>query len=148
MGKIQRGMRVLIVDDDSQVRALGRALVQNAGGTVVGEAGDGEAAVERAASLGPDLVLMDMRMPGGDGAYATRELMARRPDTRVIAWTSAPTAEVQELCQRLVAMFQAQQVQRETLATWKLFTEAVAQQAVTTEILRDLLAELRQAGKA
>lgn len=91
-------MRVLIVDDDSRVRALGRALVQNAGGTVVGEAEDAEAAVERATNLEPDLVLMDMRMPGGrDGAYATRELMARRPRTRVIAWTSAPSAEVQEL---------------------------------------------------
>jgi DNA-binding NarL/FixJ family response regulator len=90
-------MRVLIVDDDSRVRALGRALVQDAGGTVVGEVGDAEAAVERTVRLEPDLVLMDMRMPGRDGADATRELMALRPRTRVIAWTSAPAAEVRDL---------------------------------------------------
>jgi tetratricopeptide (TPR) repeat protein len=56
--------------------------------------------------------------------------------------------EVQELCHRLVVLFQAQGVKRETLATWKIFCDAVAQEAVTTGILRDLLVELRQAEKA
>jgi DNA-binding NarL/FixJ family response regulator len=68
-----RPIRVLVVDDQELVRAGFCVILDSADGiTVVGEAGDGEAAVERVAALHPDVVLMDVRMPGMDGLQATR----------------------------------------------------------------------------
>ncbi len=68
---------VLVVDDQTLIRSAIRDLVDHAEGlTVVGEAGDGRRAVELARSLRPDVVLMDIRMPGTDGIAATREICA------------------------------------------------------------------------
>ncbi|GAB3539297.1 response regulator transcription factor [Arthrobacter tecti] len=70
-------MRVLIADDHSSIRAGLRFILQSAMGIeVVGEAADGAAAVQNAAALRPDVVLMDVRMPGVDGIAATREVTA------------------------------------------------------------------------
>ena len=82
-------IRVLIVDDDPLVRS---ALTLMLGGQpdveVVGEAADGRQGVEQAASLGPDVVLMDIRMPGLNGLEATRALHARPDPPRVIVLTT------------------------------------------------------------
>nr|WP_209067310.1 response regulator transcription factor [Arthrobacter pigmenti] len=70
-------VRVLIADDHSSIRAGLRFILQSAPGIeVVGEAADGAAAVQNAAVLRPDVVLMDVRMPGVDGIAATREVTA------------------------------------------------------------------------
>jgi DNA-binding NarL/FixJ family response regulator len=70
-------IRVLLVDDQVLVRAGLRALVDaEPGMTVVGEAGDGDAAVEAARTGRPDVVLMDIRMPGTDGLAATQRISA------------------------------------------------------------------------
>jgi DNA-binding NarL/FixJ family response regulator len=70
-------VRVLIADDEALVRGGFRALVDaEPGMVVVGEAGDGAAAVELARTTRPDVVLMDIRMPGVDGLRATREIAA------------------------------------------------------------------------
>jgi DNA-binding NarL/FixJ family response regulator len=70
-------IRVLLVDDQGLVRAGFRALLDDAGDIeVVGEAGDGQAAVELARSTRPDVVLMDIRMPVLDGLEATRRIAA------------------------------------------------------------------------
>jgi DNA-binding NarL/FixJ family response regulator len=66
--------RVLVVDDQELVRAGLRAILETNGIDVVGEAGDGEAAVELARDLHPDVVLMDVRMPVLDGIEATRRI--------------------------------------------------------------------------
>lgn len=70
-------LRVLIADDEALVRGGFRVLVETEPGmVVVGEAGDGAAAVELARATRPDVVLMDIRMPGTDGLRATREIAA------------------------------------------------------------------------
>jgi DNA-binding NarL/FixJ family response regulator len=82
-------IRVLLVDDDDLMRAgLTAVLSSDETIDVVGEAPDGRAAVERAIELRPDVVLMDVRMPGLDGIAATRELLAVSPDVRVVVLTT------------------------------------------------------------
>jgi len=82
-------IRVLLVDDHPVVRQGLRALLSTQGGIeVVGEAGDGDAAVTAAERLSPDVVLMDVVMPGMDGVEALRLIGERRPQTRVVMLTS------------------------------------------------------------
>lgn len=82
-------VRVLIVDDvEASRETLRRALAFDGRIEVVGEAGSGREAVEKAAELRPDLVLMDVRMPGGNGVEATRRIVGRFPHTRVVALTA------------------------------------------------------------
>jgi DNA-binding NarL/FixJ family response regulator len=82
-------VRVLLVDDDDLMRAgLKAVLSSDARVEVVGEAGNGRAAVERVRALRPDLVLMDVRMPDLDGIAATREITAASPDVKVVILTT------------------------------------------------------------
>jgi DNA-binding NarL/FixJ family response regulator len=85
-------IRVLLVDDHPVVRAgLAGMLAADEGIAVVGEAGDGEAALRLAAELDPDVVLMDLRLLGLDGVEATARLHARHPRTRVVVLTTYST---------------------------------------------------------
>jgi DNA-binding NarL/FixJ family response regulator len=71
-------IRVLLADDQALIRAGFRALLEHTSDiTIVGEAADGEQAVSLAATTRPDIVLMDIRMPGTDGLEATRRIAAR-----------------------------------------------------------------------
>ncbi|WP_281186370.1 response regulator transcription factor [Nocardia crassostreae] len=82
-------VRVLIVDDQQLVRAGLRMLCQTAGDLeVVAEAATGGDAVRLAADLRPDVVLMDLRMPGMDGIRATAAILAAHPTTKVLALTT------------------------------------------------------------
>ena len=86
-------IRVLIVDDMAQVRHDLRTVLPLAGQAaglqieVVGEAGNGQEAIQRAATLEPDVVLMDLEMPVMGGYEATRQIKTHSPDCRVIALT-------------------------------------------------------------
>jgi len=72
-------IKVLLVDDQAVVRAGYRVLLEDAGDIeVVGEASNGPSAVTAAARLAPDVICMDVRMPGGDGLAATRQIIADR----------------------------------------------------------------------
>lgn len=80
------GTRVLLVDDHALMRKGLRLLVeQEEDMSVVGEAGDGQEAIELAQQLSPDVVVMDITMPGLSGTEATRQILAESPDTKVVA---------------------------------------------------------------
>ncbi|KAB8194638.1 response regulator [Nonomuraea phyllanthi] len=80
---------VLLVDDHPVVRMGLRGMLEaDPRITVAGEAGSGDEAVARARQLAPDVVLMDLRMPGGDGVSATARILAERPESRVIVLTT------------------------------------------------------------
>jgi signal transduction histidine kinase len=81
-------MKVLVVDDDDQIRRmLRRVLGRKEGFEIVGDCRTGEAAIELATELRPDLVLMDMQMPGMTGAEATRRIKEMIPEIRIVALT-------------------------------------------------------------
>jgi DNA-binding NarL/FixJ family response regulator len=82
-------VRVLLADDQALFReALATLLEVRSEIDVVGEAGDGAAALEQSARLRPDVVLMDLHMPVLDGIAATRRLKVEQPEVRVLALTT------------------------------------------------------------
>ena len=82
-------LRILLADDHTVVREGLRALIQAEPDlTLVGEAGDGEAAYREALRLRPDVVVMDVSMPGVGGAEATGRLRQACPEIRVVALTA------------------------------------------------------------
>jgi DNA-binding NarL/FixJ family response regulator len=81
-------IRVLLADDEELVRFGLRTVLEAGGIEVVGEAGDGAEAVALAGELCPDVVLMDVRMPGMDGFEATREIKVAMPTVQVVFVTA------------------------------------------------------------
>lgn len=80
-------MRVLVADDHSLFRDGIASLIEAAGFTVVGQVGDGQAAVEAALRLRPDLVLLDISMPQMSGLEALRQIKAQAPEIQVVILT-------------------------------------------------------------
>jgi DNA-binding NarL/FixJ family response regulator len=90
---MRENVRVMVVDDSPTTRTMLReALALGGGVEVVGEAGTGKEAIERASELGPDVILMDVLMPDGDGVEAARTISSQNPSTRIVAltWSDDP----------------------------------------------------------
>lgn len=82
-------IRVLLVDDQELIRVGFRMVLEAESDiVVVGEAGDGRAAIAASAELAPDLVLMDIRMPELDGIAATEAIVREHPQTKVLVLTT------------------------------------------------------------
>ena len=79
--------KILIADDNAQIRFLIRSLVESAEFTVVGEAGNGKDAIEKARQLYPDLILLDLAMPVVNGAEAAAILKDQVPMIPIILFT-------------------------------------------------------------
>jgi DNA-binding NarL/FixJ family response regulator len=87
-------VRVLVVDDSAPFREAARQLIEfTRGFAFAGEAGDGERGVAESLRLQPDLVLMDLRMPGIGGVEAARRMLAQTPAPLVVLVTGADVPE-------------------------------------------------------
>ena len=90
----QEMVKVLLVDDHAVVRLGLRALLETQEEfKVVGEAATAEEAIQRARELSPDMILMDVRLPGRSGIEACRDIKAELPGTKVLILTSYPDEE-------------------------------------------------------
>jgi DNA-binding NarL/FixJ family response regulator len=98
-------IRVLVVDDHAPLR---RVLAELFAGTdditVVGECRDGDEVVDAAIRTRPDVVLMDLNMPGTDGLEATRRLLEAQPQARVVMLTGSICVAAMQEAQRLGAV--------------------------------------------
>lgn len=149
MAGLTAPVRVLLADDESLLRAGLRMILDAAAGvTVVGEAADGDEAVSRAAELAPDLVLMDIRMPGRDGISATRELRrdpAAGPQVLVLTAFDTDTFVLDALDAGAIG-FLLKDSPPETLVA-SVRQAAEARPAVGPEALRHLLAAADRTGR-
>lgn len=92
---MDRKLRVLLVDDHEVVRVGLRALIERQPGmVVVGEAGTAREAVSQAGRLAPDVIVLDIRLPGSNGVEVCRQIKARWPEMRIIILTSFPDDDV------------------------------------------------------
>jgi NarL family two-component system response regulator LiaR len=82
-------LRTIVADDDPLVRGMIKEILQRAGIVVIAEAADGREAVELGTYYRPDVVLMDVVMPGNGGIWATRELKRNAPEVHVLLLTIA-----------------------------------------------------------
>ncbi|MEP7010479.1 MAG: response regulator transcription factor [Acidobacteriota bacterium] len=82
-------MRILLGDDHALFRSSLRSLLESRGIEVVGEASNGRQAIELACTLKPDIVLMDLSMPVLNGIEATKELIERMPEIKVVILTAS-----------------------------------------------------------
>jgi CheY-like chemotaxis protein len=81
---------VVVVDDEADLRMLLRVQLQQQHFAVIGEAADGDEALERCSDLGPDAVVLDLHMPGMSGTDVARRLREADPSLVIVAYTADP----------------------------------------------------------
>jgi DNA-binding NarL/FixJ family response regulator len=138
-------IRVLLVDDHSVVRLGMMTLINDQPGMeTVGEAGTASEAVNAVEELNPDVVLMDIRLPGESGITATREITRRFPDTKVVMLTSYADDELIFRAVRAGAKgYVLKQVGNEELLD-AIKAAAVGEAILDSKTTNKILARLRQ----
>jgi DNA-binding NarL/FixJ family response regulator len=82
------GMRLFLCDDNAEYRKLARLVLERSGHEIVGEAGDGQGAIDTAAGTAPEVVLLDLNMPRVNGIEALPELRRRLPEAKILVLTT------------------------------------------------------------
>ena len=96
--------KVLIVDDVLIMRNILRVMLENAGHEIVGNAEDGQQALEMYAELKPDLVTLDIQMEGGDGITSLKNIIKNHPEARVLMVSAVGHENIKELAFNLGAV--------------------------------------------
>ncbi len=135
-------MRILLADDHALFRDGLASLLAAWGHDVVGQASDGTAAVGLATRLRPDIVLMDVAMPGGGGLGATREIAAAMPDVAIVMLTASE--DIDDLFAAIKAGARGYLLKNLEAAELRGMLEAVArgEAAITPAIAARMLTEL------
>jgi len=138
-------LRIMLVDDHPVVRSgLISVLSTQRDFDVVGEAATGDEAIARASALAPDIVLMDLRMPGTNGVDASAAILAARPATRVVVLTTyASDGEVLRAVEAGAMGYLLKDIPHEELFR-ALRAVARGQRYLTPEITERLFAQLKQ----
>jgi len=140
---------VVVADDDPVVRRALRDAIQRAGIVVIAEAPGGREAVELSAHYRPDVILMDLLMPGTDGIDATREILARQPDAKILMVSSSEDEALELLALRVGACgFLSKSVDIESIPRAIRAAhagEAVIRRALTSRLV-DALRRTREDG--
>ena len=139
--------RILLVDDHPLTRSALAGLLTQHGFDVVGEGSDGEEAVRRAGDLAPDLILLDLSMPGVDGLTALPRLREAAPDCEVVVLTASGTEE--NLLSAIRGGAAGYLLKSEPPGRIADFLRGVArgEAALSGEIARRLLDEVRNGGR-
>ena len=139
-------MRILLVDDHPITRAALSSLLEGHGFSVAGVAADGEEAIEGARRLRPDLVLLDLSMPGLDGLQALPRIREAAPDTEVVVLTASGTEEnLLAAIRGGAAGYLLKSEPPERIAEF-LRGVAQGQAALSGEVARRLLEQVREGG--
>lgn len=139
-------MRLVIADDHALFRDSLRSLLEARDHEVAGEAADGEEAIKLAWELKPDVILMDLSMPGMGGLEATRRLVAELPDVKVVILTASP--EERDLFEAIKAGAKGYLLKDIQSAQFFDFLEGVlrGEPALTPSLARKLLEEFAKPG--
>jgi DNA-binding NarL/FixJ family response regulator len=141
-------MRILLADDHPLFRDGMASLLDAWGHEVVGQASDGATAVAMARELAPDLVLMDVAMPGGGGLAATRELAATAPEVAIVMLTASE--DLDDLFTALKAGSRGYLLKNLESRELRTMLEAVArgEAAITPAIAARIIGELARGDRA
>ena len=149
MSKKSRRIRVLLADDHSIVlEGLVSMLKESEEFEVVGQARDGVEAVKAASELSPDVIVMDVMMPGKDGVEACREIMETLPETRVVMLTASTEedAVIEAVAAGATGYLQKVSGMDRLLSTLKLV--AAGEMPVPPDVVRRVFARIRREAKA
>lgn len=83
------GATVLVVDDSAFMRNMLKNIITQAGAEVVGEASDGQQAIDKANELNPQIIFLDIMMPNVNGLDALKQIKSQHPEVKVVMCTSA-----------------------------------------------------------
>ncbi len=148
MSTESRRIRVLLADDHSIVReGLESMLKDSEEFEVVGSARDGVEAVKAASELSPDVIVMDVMMPGKDGVEACREIMESAPDTRVVMLTASTEedAVIEAVAAGATGYLQKLSGMDRLVSTLKLV--AAGEMPVPPDVVRRVFARIRRGAK-